>query len=350
MQTYNDELTVRLAERHEVTVVTATGQFPRSTAVTHHQCEGLRSMPDDQSWQIVRERVRAIAASAEPELIHLGEAQMAAYRDVLPPGVPVVASVHGNDLTKPWIELGSADPIAAIGTGLSACQRVLAVSQHTANLVGESGVTTPIEVVHNSCDLELFRPMEFDRKEFLSEFGVPADVPLILTIGRFAPRKGQTTVLRALAGLHVPFHWLVIGGKRTSRRLKLARSAYRMSRRMTVSAWLDPDDLVRVYNACDLFVLTPIERRRRSRIDSEGFGLVLHEAGHRQPARRRCAPAGPGACGAGTRHRHRRLGCCRSPVRWDLRRVYCGGPHGLTGLCGGSSECPTMFSGRWPAS
>ena len=64
MQTYNDELTARLAERHEVTVITAAGQRPRSTAVAHFECEGLRGAPDDLGWRRSRERVRELAARA----------------------------------------------------------------------------------------------------------------------------------------------------------------------------------------------------------------------------------------------------------------------------------------------
>jgi phosphatidylinositol alpha-1,6-mannosyltransferase len=37
--------------------------------------------------------------------------------------------------------------------------------------------------------------------------------------------------------------------------------------------------LLAIYNACDVFVLTPEEHESRGRLDSEGFGLVFHEAG-----------------------------------------------------------------------
>jgi phosphatidylinositol alpha-1,6-mannosyltransferase len=41
-----------------------------------------------------------------------------------------------------------------------------------------------------------------------------------------------------------------------------------------------PDgDLLGLYNACDVFAMTPYERLRSLWLDSEGFGLVFHEAG-----------------------------------------------------------------------
>jgi len=38
-------------------------------------------------------------------------------------------------------------------------------------------------------------------------------------------------------------------------------------------------ELVALYNACDIFVLTPVEIRHGHSLDSEGFGLVFLEAG-----------------------------------------------------------------------
>jgi Glycosyl transferases group 1 len=42
---------------------------------------------------------------------------------------------------------------------------------------------------------------------------------------------------------------------------------------------ISDDGLLALYNACDIFVLTPEEQRWDRWLDSEGFGLVFHEAG-----------------------------------------------------------------------
>jgi phosphatidylinositol alpha-1,6-mannosyltransferase len=52
-----------------------------------------------------------------------------------------------------------------------------------------------------------------------------------------------------------------------------------MENQVSMLGGISDDDLLGLYNACDVFVLTPEERRIRGRLDSEGFGLVLHEAG-----------------------------------------------------------------------
>jgi phosphatidylinositol alpha-1,6-mannosyltransferase len=84
--------------------------------------------------------------------------------------------------------------------------------------------------------------------------------------------------MRALARVRLPFHWLVIGEGGQRKWLEFARLFYRLRAKVTLAGWLPEDDLVLGYNAADMFVLTPVERAARGGLDSEGFGLVYHEA------------------------------------------------------------------------
>jgi glycosyltransferase involved in cell wall biosynthesis len=146
-------------------------------------------------------------------------------------------------------------------------------------LVRSGRIDATVSVIRNNCDLEQFHRVAFDREAFLRRLKIPTDVPLLLTVGRLATRKSHMTIMRALARLDIPFHWLVVGEGNERTALNMAKFVYRLGAKVSMPGWLDENDLVLSYNAADMFVLTPIERMVRGGLDSEGFGLVYHEAG-----------------------------------------------------------------------
>lgn len=278
MQRYNEALCGQMAKRHEVVAVFPPSQRVAVAEVTPIPCAGLSGSPRAGQFREARRRLGALVDRLRPDLIHLGDAQVTAFlpRDVALP--PVVATAHGNDFAAPWLQAGNADAGLLIRAGLNRCDHVVAVSRHTLALLRRLGVRAPASVVYNSCDVDCFAPVLVDRARFLARFGLP-DLPLLFTCGRLARRKGHEVVLRALVSLERPFCWLVAGEGKTSRRLKLLRWARGMRRRMALVGWLSQEDLLTAYNASDLFVLVPTERRGpNGRVDSEGFGLVYHEA------------------------------------------------------------------------
>lgn len=280
MQTYTDRLVENLAAWNRVALVTTAGQWiPHETRVEHRVCPGLGGSRFRWRWERARERLRRICTELAPDIVHWANAGMAVYHDVMPPGAALVASVHATDLTQPWQLAPGRDVQSEIRLGLSRCRRVIAVSRHTAGLVRQRGIAAEVRVILNSCDLQTFHPVALDREAFLRARGVPPEGLVLLTVARLAERKGHAVVAEALAGLDRPFHWVVVGEGEHARQVRRRIKALGLRPRVSFLSRLSQEELLGLYNACDVFVLAPVEVRRQRTSDSEGFGVAFHEAG-----------------------------------------------------------------------
>jgi Glycosyl transferases group 1 len=92
-------------------------------------------------------------------------------------------------------------------------------------------------------------------------------------------RKGHRTVLEAHRRLPFPAHWLIVGDGPCREEIQSMTQDLGLSGQVTFLGRISDGDLLALYNACDIFVLTPEEQRWDRWLDSEGFGLVFHEAG-----------------------------------------------------------------------
>jgi len=105
--------------------------------------------------------------------------------------------------------------------------------------------------------------------------------PILLSVGRLVPRKGQDTLIRALPAIRrrdAAVQLVIVGqGPDRSRLEELARAEGVLDC-VRFAGFLDPHDLEAAYRLADLFVLPC---REESGGDTEGFGLVFVEAGAR---------------------------------------------------------------------
>jgi|SRR5208282_3223972 len=279
-QVYVDRLTNSLSKLSEVGLVTALNQWaPENPAISHFRLGKLTRPGTPAVWQRAATDVSRVTADFRPDVVHFSSATVAVYRAAIPGGVPVLATVHGNDLTWPSEFIPGQDPTAWIVDGLNACDHVLAVSNHTAALLRRWGVTAPHSVFTPGCDLDFFQSDPDGVAEIRSRYGIPDQVPMLLTVGRLVPRKGHFQVLEALGRLPFPVCWLVVGDGPLIPALSASVADLGLEDRVRMAGEISNQDLLALYNACDIFVLAPEEREEGGGLDSEGFGLVFHEAG-----------------------------------------------------------------------
>lgn len=278
LQTYNLAVTKRLAEMHELHLILADGlYFPEKVDAEIHTCVGLEGSSVEIEFLATGRSLNLIIEQINPQIIHLGDAGMSIFMEFFPKDIPVISTIHGNDFTSPWILAGKRNVLALILIGLNKCRLLLAVSNYTHSLLTLKKIQTPVIVIHNTCELENYFPKNIDRKLFCEKYGLHLEWPIILTVGRLAPRKGHLFLLHAIRKLDYPVNWLIIGQGKWSWRIKLARTLFRL-RNVVLPGWVSKDELLNCYNACDLFVLVPDVRKSSRKIDFEGFGIVYHEA------------------------------------------------------------------------
>jgi len=154
----------------------------------------------------------------------------------------------------------------------AAAARVIANSHATAAHLPRS---SKVAVVHNGIEVEWYNP-QMDGTPFRRQYGIPLGTPLVGTVGRLRPWKGQGRFLRVLARVRevAPETWgVVVGGTPFGmeddypQRLRRLTADLGLSGRVVFTGHLD--DVRPALAAMDVFVHPG---------DPEPFGLVNLEA------------------------------------------------------------------------
>lgn len=118
-------------------------------------------------------------------------------------------------------------------------------------------------------DTKIFQPGPID-PELRGEWGIPSEAKLLLYVGRLAPEKNVLTLLKAFELLHQKdsSYWLMVVGDGPLRR-HLPSFRERTGALVWKSYIDQPEELLRYYRTCDLFVHPGV---------CETFGLVTLEA------------------------------------------------------------------------
>ena len=187
----------------------------------------------------------------------------------------------------PWLvvghgtEFGTKLGIASIITRIACNQAnaVVCVSDYTRARMTSLGVKRPqIAVIHNGADAQFFHLLpSVETDDFRKANGVEGKF-VLLTVGNVSARKGQELVIRALPAViqeHPNLVYWMAG--LPSQRPELEALAVQLGVAAHILFWgrVNQETLLRLYNACDLFVMTSQQLKNG---DFEGYGIAVIEA------------------------------------------------------------------------
>jgi glycosyltransferase involved in cell wall biosynthesis len=205
-----------------------------------------------------------------PELIittHLHFAPAASWLKTLL-GIPFWVSLHGIDA---W---NLSDPTRQ--RALYRADLLLPVSEHTAKRVQrEQGIDPArFRLLPNAIDWEQWTPGP-KPLHLLERYGIAADTPVILTVGRLCAReayKGQDRIIRVLREVreHRPgVRYVIVGDGDDRERLERIAAEEQVNEAVTFAGKVPREELLDHYRLCDVFAMPS---------SGEGFGIVFLEA------------------------------------------------------------------------
>ena len=190
--------------------------------------------------------------------------------------LPYDVVLHGAEVTVPGRLPGTKQSLAYV---LRGARHIVAAGSYPAREAERAaGRSLPITVVPPGVDTDRFRPLsEEERKAARTQFGLPVDAELIVSISRLVPRKGFDTAIRAVAMLRASRPRLVLaisGSGRDEQRLR--RLATELDAPVRFLGRITNDELPRLYGCADVY--TMLCRNRWAGLEQEGFGIVFLEA------------------------------------------------------------------------
>lgn len=209
----------------------------------------------------------------------VGYAVQWAYRSL---GVPYLLYVNGGDLLRERIK--AANPVKRFAARkiFANASGVVATSEWVSNLssevMRELGVRTPppVAAIGLGTDPAHFSPAK-DSGSLRSEWGI-GDAPVMLTVARLVPHKGQDTGLRVLAELHREFpdlRYVLVGEGHYEGELRRLAAELGVAARVIFAGDLSDDQLAEAYATSTVYLgLSRIDRV----INAEGFGISFLEA------------------------------------------------------------------------
>lgn len=180
----------------------------------------------------------------------------------------------GNEITR---QIGGKKEPLMLRT-FSSADRISAISIYTATRCAGIGISK-VSINNPGVDEKQFYPLDRDRCKM--QFGWQGR-PVILTSGRVVRRKGQDTVIRAMAKVlvKVPAAIYVIAGGGTTEeinRLKNLAKECGVADSIIFFGYFKNEDKNALYNSCDAYVM--VSRDENGAKDIEGFGITFLEAG-----------------------------------------------------------------------
>lgn len=209
----------------------------------------------------------------KPSLLHVQ------YTGPLQGNAPLVASVHDvSYLEHPqfFTRFRSTQLKITVKRTVESAARVLTPSEFSRNaILRHYSIDERKVVVIPNAASSVFRPVDRQVASAAVERKFHIRAPFVLMVGDLQPRKNHAGLLRAFEALletHPQIrHQLVFVGKETwySKDVHRAVSRSKIAGRVHFTGFVEDEDLLQLYGACDLFVFPSFY---------EGFGIPILEA------------------------------------------------------------------------
>lgn len=221
------------------------------------------------------------------DVIHCGEIRPVGYAVWWAhkrTAVPYVIYVNGGDLLRErrktaahWSKRISAYRLLSDTAGIIANSEWSA--SLTRDIMGEIGIVSPppVAAIDLGTDPVRFSPSgETGKLRAKLELG---GAPIMLSVARLVPHKGQDIAIEALAVLQSEFptlHYVIVGTGDDEPRLRALAETLRVANRVHFAGQLNDEDLADAYATSTVYVGLS---RLDNEINVEGFGISFVEAG-----------------------------------------------------------------------
>jgi glycosyltransferase involved in cell wall biosynthesis len=134
------------------------------------------------------------------------------------------------------------------------CAHVTAPTLTALQLLRAQGLLAPAQVISNGIDLRTYSPGPAD-SVVRDRYGLRADRPVILYVGRLSQEKGVDVLLAALARLTTDAQVAVAGRGPESGRLAATADRLGLSNRVRFLGFVPDTDLPAIYRLADVFAI-----------------------------------------------------------------------------------------------
>jgi phosphatidylinositol alpha-1,6-mannosyltransferase len=197
-------------------------------------------------------------------------------------GVPYIMYVYGMDLLKERRKLGGPNPLKRYTARrlFADAAGVVAISAWSAALVVDvmrgAGVRDlpPVATIDLGTDPVFFHPSR-DTGALRQRYGL-GDAPLMVTVARLVPHKGQDVAIQALATLGAEVRYLIVGAGPDEGRLRALAASCGVGHRVIFAGALSDAEMAEAYATATVYVGLS---RREGDVEVEGFGISFVEAG-----------------------------------------------------------------------
>jgi glycosyltransferase involved in cell wall biosynthesis len=155
------------------------------------------------------------------------------------------------------------------------CTHVTAPTATALRLLRERGLQVPSRVVSNGVDLRTYAPGPADA-DLRHRYGLRADVPLILSVGRLSPEKRVDVLLDAAARLTVDAHIAIAGAGPDEARLRAKAAKLGLTRKVRFLGFVSGSDLPGLYRLADIFaIMSEAELQSLTTMEAMATGLPV---------------------------------------------------------------------------